>query len=364
MARKDAATKGSKAAAKRNEKGHDGVLDVTIVLLEGGYASTAIAPVEVFQSAGLLWNSLRGNPPQPRFRVRTASLDGAPVRSACSIGLMPDCSIRDIERTDIVVIAASGQDVAVRIARESALLPWVKKMYDDGAYLASVCTGVVFLSGCGLLDGRQAITHWAVADLLRERYPKVRWRPEQFVTEDGGVFCSGGVYAAIDLSLYLVEKFCGHELALQCAKSLLVSMPRSRQSGYAVALLARPHGDDRVKKAEEYMQRHFEGDVTIETLADQLGMSPRNFVRRFKAATGRLPNTYVQMLRIAAAKEMLEEGRLPVQNICETIGYENVAFFRDVFKRHTGMTPAEYRSSFAPLRVGRGELKAGMHSND
>jgi len=95
-----------------------------------------------------------------------------------------------------------------------------------------------------------------------------------------------------------------------------------------------------------------------------LGMSPRNFMRRFKAATGRLPNAYLQMLRIAAAKEMLEEGRLPVQNICETIGYENIAFFRDVFKRHTGMTPAEYRRSFAPLRVGRGELMSGVHTND
>src|SRR6185503_435362 len=156
MARKGGATKGPKAAAGGHAKDHDGVLDVTIVLLEGGYASTAIAPVEVFQSAGLLWNSLRGNPSRPRFRVRTASLDGAPVRSACSIGLLPDCSIGDIERTDIVVIAASGQDVALRIARESALLPWIRKMYDGGAYLASVCTGVVFLAECGLLDGRQA----------------------------------------------------------------------------------------------------------------------------------------------------------------------------------------------------------------
>jgi len=364
MARKDAATKGSKAAAKGHAKNHHGVLDVTIVLLEGGYASTAIAPVEVFQSAGLLWNSLRGNPPQPRFRVRTATIDGAPVRSACSVGLLPDCSIGEIEHSDIVVVPSCGKDATLPGVRESPLLPWLKKMYDGGAYLASVCSGVVFLAECGLLDGRQATTHWAVAESLRERYPKVRWHPEQFVTEDGRVFCSGGVYAAVDLSLYMVEKFCGHEIALQCAKSLLVSMPRSLQSGYAVVLLARPHGDDRVKKAEEYMQRHFEGDVTIETLADKLGMSPRNFVRRFKAATGRLPNAYLQMLRIAAAKEMLEEGRLPVQNICETIGYENVAFFREVFKRHTGMTPAGYRSSFAPLRVGRGGPVTGMHSND
>jgi transcriptional regulator GlxA family with amidase domain len=363
MARKTAATNGSKAAAKARTEERDGVLDVTIILAEGGYASTAIAPVEVFQSAGLLWNSLCGSPPAPSFRVRTASADGAPVRSACSVGLLPDCSITDIERSDIVVVPSCGQDALPSVG-ESPLLPWLRKMYDGGAYLASVCSGVVFLAECGLLDGRQATTHWALAEALRERYPNVRWRPEQFVTEDGRVFCSGGVYAAIDLSLYLVQKFCGHEVALQCAKSLLVSMPRSRQSGYAVLPLSRPHGDDQVKKAEEYMQRHLEGDVTIAKLADRVGMSPRNFMRRFKAATGRLPNAYLQMLRISAAKEMLEEWRLPVQNICETIGYEDVAYFRDIFKRHTGMTPAQYRSSFAPLRVVRGEPVAGMHSND
>src|SRR5262245_54209733 len=134
MPRKDAATRKANAAPGGEAKGRDGVLDVTIVLFEGGYASTAIAPVEVFQSAGRLWNSLRGDPPQPRFRVRTASLDGAPVRSACSVGLVPDCSIGDIERTDIVVIAASGQDFALSIARDGALLSWVRKMYDGGAY--------------------------------------------------------------------------------------------------------------------------------------------------------------------------------------------------------------------------------------
>ncbi len=126
-----------------------------------------------------------------------------------------------------------------QIARDTPLLPWLRKWYARGAYIAGVCTGVAFLAEAGLLDGRQATTHWGVAELYRQRYPKVLWRPEQFVTEDGRLLCSGGVYASIDLSLYLVEKFCGHEVALQCAKSLLLSMPRSRQSGYAVLPLSR-----------------------------------------------------------------------------------------------------------------------------
>ena len=335
------------------------VLDVTVVLLEAGYASTAIGPIEVFHSAGVLWNMLHGETQAPRFRVRIASIDGTTVTSLCSLGLRPQCAIRDIKRTDIIILPASGLDVQDRIARNTSLLPWLRRWYSRGAYIAGICSGVAFLAECGLLDGREATTHWAVADILRERYPRVIWRPEQFVTEDGRVLCSGGVYASIDLSLYLVEKFCGHEIALKCAKSLLVSMPRSRQSGYSVLPLSRPHSDDKIRQTEEYLQKHFDRDVSIDSLAERIGMGPRNFIRRFKAATGRLPGAYTQMLRVSAAKELLEYGATSIQNVCSKTGYEDIAFFRSVFKRHTGMTPAEYRSRFAQMSLDRGELTVG-----
>ncbi len=99
--------------------------------------------------------------------------------------------------------------------------------------------------------------------------------------------------------------------------------------------------------------------MSIDALADRVGMSPRNFIRRFKAATGRLPGAYVQMLRVAAAKEMLEHGASSIQDVCSKIGYEDVAFFRSVFKRHTGMTPAEYRGRFAQMSFDRGALASG-----
>ncbi len=340
-------------------KGSDGVLDVTVVLVDAGYASTAIGPIEVFYSAGVLWQYLHGEALQPRFRVRIASIDGGSVTSLCSLRMTPECSIHDIKKTDIIILPASGLDVQDRIARNTALLPWLRKWHARGAYIAGICSGVAFLAECGLLDGRQATTHWAVAEELRRRYPKVRWRPEQFVTEDHDVFCSGGVYASIDLSLYLVEKFCGHEIALKCAKSLLVSMPRSRQSGYAVVPLSRPHADDKIKEIEEYLREHFDRDVSIDVLAERVGMGPRNFIRRFKASTGRLPGAYVQMLRVSAAKELLEHGAASIQAVCSKTGYEDIAFFRSLFKRHTGMTPAEYRGRFAQMNFDRGELASG-----
>jgi transcriptional regulator GlxA family with amidase domain len=332
------------------------VLDVTVVLLEDGYASTAIGPIEVFHSAGTLWNWLHGETTQPRFRVRTASIDGGSVTAICQLGLKPELAIKDIKHTDIIILPASGWDVIDRIAKSSALIPWLRKWHKRGAYIAGICTGAAFLAEAGILDGHQATTHWGLAELLRERYPKVLWQPDQFLTEDRGIFCSGGIYASIDLSLYLVEKFCGHEVALQVARSLLVSMPRHRQAGYSVLPLSRPHADDKIHQAEQYLQQHFVRGVPIDTLAERIGMSPRNFIRRFKSATGRLPGAYLQMLRMSSAREMLEQGDTPIQKVCTRSGYEDAAFFRRVFKRHTGMTPAEYRSRFAGMDVNRGEL--------
>ena len=335
------------------------VLDVTVVVLNAGYASTAIGPIEVFHSAGLTWNWLHGEATQPRFRVRTASIDGRAVSSACSLKLQPEFALRDIRRTDIIVLQAPGWDVLEPTTRDPALLAWLRKWHARGAYIAGICTGVASLAEAGLLDGRQATTHWGVAHILRERYPKVRWRTDQFLTEDHGIFCSGGIYASLDLSLYLVEKLCGHEVAVQCAKALLVSMPRSRQSGYSVAPLSRPHADAKIRQAEDYLQRHYARGVSASELAGRVGMSPRNLIRRFKAATGRLPGAYLQSLRIASARDLLERGRAPVGEISARVGYEDAAFFRALFKRHTGMTPAEYRGRFAQIAFDRGELAAG-----
>ncbi len=111
--------------------------------------------------------------------------------------------------------------------------------------------------------------------------------------------------------------------------------------------LSQPHADDKIREAEDYLRQHFTDDVSIESLAKRAGMGSRNFIRRFKAATGRLPRGYIQLLRISTARKLLEQTASPIQKICSKIGYDDIAFFRSLFKRHTGMTPAEYRGRFA-----------------
>lgn len=335
------------------------VINVTVVLTEASFASTSIAPIEIFHSAGRLWNLFHGENAEPRFKVRAASVDGDSVVTLCDVGIVPTCSIEEIVDTDIIILPASGLDVQDRIAKTTQLLPWLRQWHQKGAYIAGICTGVAILAESGLLDGRQATTHWAVADVLKEKYPTVLWRPDQFITEDGQLYCSGGVYASIDLSLFLVEKLCGHEIALKCAKSLLLSMPRSSQAGYAVLPLSLPHSDAKVRETEEYLQSNMARDISIDFMAERIGMGSRSFIRRFKAATGHAPGAYVQSLRMLSAKELLENSSIPVVTVSSKIGYSDLAFFRRLFKRHTGLTPTEYRERFGKMSFERGSLVGG-----
>lgn len=324
--------------------------EVVVLLLNHNYASTALAPVEVFHSAGRLWHELHGQTPDPVFHVTVASIDGAPVESPYSLGLVPQTAMQAIEHADIVIVPASGMEFDSQFRRHAALFPWLRERHAQGGYIASICSGAAYLAETGLLDGRRATTHWAVAGELARRYPAVRWDPDRMITEDNRLLCSGGVYASIDISLYLVERLCGHETAVRTAQALLVDMPRNRQSGYAVLPLSRPHGDARIRAIEEFLQSSPESMPTVSELAARACMSPRTFLRRFRAATGHLPGQYLQLLRIRAAREMLEAGAESVQTISAAVGYEDTAFFRKLFKRHTGMTPAEYRNRFGRSR--------------
>jgi len=338
------------------------MIDVTVMLLGGCYASTALGPVEVFYSAGTLWNVLQGEPESPRFRVTTASLRGKRVASPYGVGLIADAEMNDIRATDLIFVPSAGLELDAQLKAHREMYPWLRRHAAKGAYVAGVCAGAAYLAAAGLLDGREATTHWASAQEMQRRFPAVKWRPDKLITEDRRVLCGGGVYASIDLSLYLVEKFCGHEVALQIAKSLVINMPRARQTGYAVLPLSRPHGDDSIRSAEVSIERNYNRPLCIEDLARERHMSARNFIRRFKTATGQTPGSYLQATRIAIAKQLLESGARSVQTVCGAVGYEDPAFFRALFKRYTGMSPAEYRERFGATGIATKRREFGRGS--
>jgi transcriptional regulator GlxA family with amidase domain len=196
-----------------------------------------------------------------------------------------------------------------------------------------------------------ATTHWGVVDRAKAVYPKVRWEADRFVTESDNIFCGGGLYASIDLSLFLVEHYCGHLVAVQTAKALLLESPRIWQSAHASQPPRSAHDDEPIQRAQKVLLSRFREDVDFDQLATKVGMSSRNFARRFKAATGEAPLAYLHRLRIDKAKHDLENAHRSVQEISQKIGYEDVAFFRRLFRRHTGTSPSEYRARFGPKHI-------------
>ena len=322
------------------------MLEVTVLFLNETFSSTAVGPMEVFRHAGSLWNILAGKRSAPRFRVTTASADGKAVDCDGAIQIKPTAAIRDVRKADLIFIPTTGLSIDDVAERNAPVVPWLKNWHQRGAEIASVCSGVGLVAETGMLDGKRATTHWGLAERFREKYPKVKWMPELMITKDHGLYCGGGVHAALDLSLYLVEKFCGHEIAMQSAKALLIETPRAWQAGFAVVPLKTEHNDHSISRAQDWLHENFHRTFALEAPARRVGMSLRNFVRRFKRATGDSPLIYLQKLRVAAAKRLLENDHRTVQEISDAVGYQDVAFFRMLFERHTGVSPSAYREKF------------------
>lgn len=325
-------------------------MHVTILVPGLGYPSPVIGPYEVFTSAGVLWNELRGEKTAACFDVITASDNGEPVTYHGGLTIKPDKALSQVRKTDLVFIPSIGLDIGEVLERNPAMIRFLQRHAEHGAILAGVCTGVAMLAEAGLLCGKPATTHWALADEYRQRYPDVNWKPDLFITHSDNIFCGGGVYASLDLCLCLVERFAGYEIAKQTARSLLIDPPRTWQASFSVPLLNQQHHDEKIRAAQHYLHEHFNAQFTMDELARRLGMSARNFARRFKTATGKTPLGYRHDLRINRARQLLETDYKSVQEICFEVGYEDLPFFRTIFRRHTGLSLREYRERFAAGR--------------
>lgn len=329
---------------------------VAVLLIKGGIASTAIQPLDIFTHTGQLWNLLSKEAVKPAFDVTTASLDGNPVCTDRHLSLTPESSFADLDRPDLVFVPAGGcelnmmvrdgYDIDKAIERNQEVIHWLKKWTTQGAKIAAVCSGVLLPAEAGLLDGKMATAHWGLAELYKRRFPQVDWRQEYLVTDAGDIFCGGGGNAAADLSLYLVEKYCGREIAMQTARALVIEMPRIWQNRFMQLPVRVDHGDAQILEAQDWINTHYAGEIHFDALVRKIGMSSRNFSRRFKDATGETPLSYLQNIRIERAKRLLEDTQLAIQNIAEQTGYADLIFFRNLFKRNTGMSPTDYRKRF------------------
>lgn len=323
---------------------------VTILAMQNTMAFAIIGPMDVFSQAGVMWNYFNGLKSTPYFDVRLVTTIGKPFRCLNGLRIVPDGSIHDVREEDLIVVS-SILDIDKTLSVQREAVDWLKDRYHKGAHIATICSGAFVLAETGLLDGKTATTHWAFADQFKKRYPQIELKAERLITDEGDLFCSGGYSAAIDLSLYLVEKYCGHEVALQSSKSLISDMSRTSQAPYAMFQYRKDHGDDKILTVQEWIENNFDKNFNYDNLARKSGMSRRTLERRFKTATGETPLTYQQSIRVEAAKRLLEKGIHSFDEITYRVGYEDSSTFRKIFSKQTGLVPTEYRKKFQRISV-------------
>ncbi|HEY3251393.1 MAG TPA: helix-turn-helix domain-containing protein [Ignavibacteria bacterium] len=258
----------------------------------------------------------------------------------------PDAVTDDIEKTDLIIIPAPHGDMKKSLELNRDFIPWLIKQYKSGAEIASLCIGSFLTAATGLLNGKKCSTHWIAANDFRKMFPEVNLVPDKVITDQQGIYSSGGAYSGLNLIIYLVEKYAGREAAVYCSKTFEIDIERGSQSPFIIFKGQKEHEDDPVKKAQEFIENNFRDKITIDQLAAMLFLSRRNFERRFKKATSNTVVEYIQRVKIEAAKMSLESARENVNEVMYNVGYTDPKAFRNMFRRITGLSPIEYRNKY------------------
>ncbi|MFJ5779129.1 GlxA family transcriptional regulator [Streptomyces sp. NPDC093094] len=320
---------------------------VLVVLFDDLQSLDVSGPVEVFAGAATRVPGAYG--------IRTASLDGGPVRTSSGLTLVPDRALTDEDPADpdgpdlLLVPGGPGTRSA-----DPRLVGWLRRSGPRARRLVSVCTGAILLAEAGLLDGRRATTHWAYCEKLARDHPRVDVDAAPIYVRDEHVCTSAGVTAGIDLALALVEEDLGRDVALTVARHLVVFLRRpGNQAQFSAQLAAQTAARAPLRDVQQWVTEHPADDLSVEALAARARLSPRHFARAFRAETGLTPGRYVDRVRLEHARRLLEDTGDGVEEISRASGYGTPESMRRAFVRALGTAPAEYRRRFRPATFGQ-----------
>ena len=285
------------------------------------------------------------------FDVKLTGLSSQTHLNGNAFTVHADQLLDEVEQTDLIIIPAISGDIEEAIQLNQEIIPWVIKHRNQGAEVASLCYGAFILAATGLLDGRKASTHWNAANEFREMFPNVELVDGSIVTEENGIYSSGGANSYWTLLLHLVEKYTDRATAILAAKFFAVDIDRNSQAAFAIFQGQKAHNDEDIKRTQNYIEENIEERISVDELAEIVAVGRRTFERRFKQATNNSVLEYIQRVKIEAAKRSFESSRKNINEVMYDVGYSDSKAFRTVFKKITGLTPAEYRSKYNKLAV-------------
>lgn len=313
---------------------------IVMLVYPGVMTMDVFGPLEAFATA----NHAAG---QPLYRLEIAGMTTAPIATSLGgIKITPTVALADIAGP-IDTLLVSGGFGQVEASADQRLLAWLRTNRLRARRYGSICTGAFVLAAAGLLDGKQATTHWVMAKELALRYPQIAVDPDRIFVRDGNVYTSAGVTTGIDLALGLIEEDHGRTLSLRVARALVAYLKRpGGQSQFSNHLLAQFAASPPVRQAQEWVLENLSADLSVQALAKRAAMSERSFRRAFVEETGETPRDFVERIRIDAARGLFEEAQLSVQVVAARCGFESADNLRRAFVRRLGVTPQDYRQRF------------------
>ena len=325
-------------------------IHVSLVVFPECDPSIIYGVFDTLWAAGRLWEAAMGVKEELLFEPRLVAAEKAPLPLMTGVTIVPQDSIADVAETDVVFVPNVMIDNAAALrGLDRRLLDWIRRMYAAGAQIYSACGGSLVLAEAGLLDGRETTTHWVYVPLFREEFPNVTLHQDRILVQTGpghSIVCGGGASSWQDLSLLLIAKHGGNAEAIRISKFFLYQWHREGQLPYASMAANVDHSDAAILACQSWLGENYERPEIVSELVRRSGLPKRTFDRRFKSATGYAPLAYIQALRIEEAKQMLETTATRVDAIAREVGYEDLASFRRLFRRLSGMTPGDYRRKF------------------
>jgi transcriptional regulator GlxA family with amidase domain len=320
------------------------MMKVSLVIYEEAVLSAVAGVIDLLAGAN---NFFRQSGREPAFQLELVGEKVENIQLSVPAQLLCYTCFAGTTHTDLILVPAFTVDRVRVVEKNQAIVHWIKKMHEAGAEVASLCVGSYFLAEAGLLTGKEVTSHWAVITDMQQRYPLINMKPDRVITDQDGIYTSGGAFSSLKLVLYLIEKFCGWEAALWLSKMYAIDMDRSGQAHFAVFAGQHQHEDAEIMKTQLYIEKHYAEDISVDQVAAEACMGRRNFIRRFKSATKNTPLEYLQRVRVEAAKKAFEMNEHPISTIMYNTGYKDVKSFRMIFKRITGLSPQEYRKKYA-----------------
>jgi transcriptional regulator GlxA family with amidase domain len=294
----------------------------------------------------------------PVFKIQLVGLSRETKQRDGLYTVNPDLLIHDVKKTDLIIVPAMLGDFRKAMILNKEFVPWIIDQYKEGAELASFCIGSFFLAYTGLLKGKRCATHWRFANEFRAMFPDVMLVDDKIMTEQDGIYSSGGAYSYLNLLLYLIEKYAGRDIAILTSKAFMIDIDRKSQSPFIMFKGQKEHDDEPVKQAQEFIENNFGEKITVDQLATMFALGRRNLERRFRKATSNTVVEYMQRVKIEAAKISLESSRENVNEVMYKVGYTDTKAFRTTFKKITGLSPVQYRNKYN-REISVGAMVAG-----